>query len=35
MTWKEWQEWCHHPRWWGRKQEEPIYYEWYRAYKRK
>ena len=35
MTWQEWQEWCHHPRWWGRKQEEPIYYEWYRAYKRK
>lgn len=27
MTWKEWQEWCHHPRWWRKKQEEPIYYE--------
>lgn len=34
MTWKEYKEWCEHPRWW-KDFEEANYYEWYKTYKRK
>lgn len=34
MTWAEWQELCKNGNWWH-KPSEPIFYEWYKAYKRK
>lgn len=35
MTWKEYKQWCEHPRWWKDSAETAEYFKWYKTYKMK